>query len=54
MNHCDGCVGCVFVDFVNNDGACPCTLCIIKAMCDDPCEKYHSWSDWVVEEDDQQ
>jgi len=41
-NHCDGCTSsdtCVYL-YVNIDGICACSLCIIKSMCKDPCEEY--------------
>lgn len=32
----------------NQDGSCPCSNCIVKVMCGDPCDKY---DDWVDEKD---
>lgn len=52
MNHnnCDGCftyppnidpddIGCAHVPD-NTNGECPCTRCIIKMMCEEPCHDY--------------
>ena len=50
--NCDGCWDCderihfkkcALIDD-NFDGSCPCTLCIIKMMCDIPCDKFDLWS----------
>jgi len=27
----------------NEDGMCPCSQCIVKVMCVDPCDDYHSF-----------
>ncbi len=27
----------------NKDGSCPCTNCLVKMMCDDPCESWEKW-----------
>jgi len=44
---CGGCitsngVGCRLFEF-NYDGACPCTNCILKMICDDPCNNFNLW-----------
>jgi len=49
-DNCDGCccympegdphdVGCTHCSS-NNRGECPCTTCIVKVMCTEPCEDY--------------
>jgi len=31
----------------NNDyGKCPCTLCVVKPMCGEPCEDYNDYNDY--------
>ena len=49
--HCKGCAtyygphgrgDCNFIKF-NQEGACPCSLCIVKTMCVDQCDKYRVW-----------
>jgi len=52
------CKGCSDVDSYgvcdkhNEDGGCPCTLCIIKSMCQGGCcDEYESWiGSWVYDE----
>lgn len=38
-NHCNGCrtIRCILD---NTNGECICTLCIVKSMCQNGCEKY--------------
>ncbi len=42
-----GCKGCDAAQFckVNDSKAkiCPCRICIIKMICEDPCEDYEKW-----------
>ena len=49
MDHCKGCTayhetGCTFKNH-NTDGTCPCTECVVKAMCDITCGDYNTWTD---------
>jgi len=49
MDYCKGCTayhdtGCAFKKS-NRDGTCPCTECVVKAMCDITCDDYDVWSD---------
>jgi hypothetical protein len=50
-NYCKGCYtyhyydnntlfsnGCIHSQY--NEGLCPCTDCVVKMMCNSPCEKY--------------
>jgi hypothetical protein len=30
--------------YMNHEGKCPCTNCVIKIMCRNPCEGYLKWS----------
>jgi len=55
--HCKGCTtykkeGTEDVDFsliycadrsINIDGDCPCTRCVVKVMCLDPCDDYNDY-----------
>jgi len=52
-NHCDGCNAqegnsC---PRENTDGTCPCTLCILKMMCDNICEELEKWAYFQFGED---
>ncbi len=60
-NHCEGCshyrayrnkASCV--DY-NKDGSCPCTICIVKLMCNNTCDNWETWYDslCVVEDKDE-
>lgn len=52
MNYCEGCFSyiystdtgemlcCMFKVF-NDEGQCPCTLCVVKMMCENACNDYH-------------
>ncbi len=41
--NCNGChLECQTPEW-NKDGSCPCTCCIIKVMCGDPCEIWEKW-----------
>lgn len=54
MNHCKGCrsyaspghLPCTWKTY-NESGKCPCSLCIIKGMCNDSCDPYEVWKVWV-------
>jgi len=43
------CFGCISLtepghcDKYNMEGACPCTLCVIKTMCSNVCNDYEKW-----------
>ena len=50
-HHCKGCItpddgpdfdGCPYTEY-NIEGACPCTICVVKTMCGDPCPEYEKW-----------
>ncbi len=52
MSNCEGCntregpgdyFDCSYIAN-NKDGSCPCTECIVKAMCDIPCDDYEKWN----------
>ena len=46
--HCDGCMSLVHNDILdicgfcnyNQNGECPCTLCVVKVMCDTSCDVF--------------
>lgn len=50
MDNCKGCRsnhiynkgGCNWREY-NQNGDCPCVLCIVKSMCNDPCDPYDDW-----------
>jgi len=46
MNKCEGCKGlsggCNYPKF-NVLGECPCTLCLVKPICEKFCKKYWDW-----------
>ena len=51
MNYCEGCEtylnkkgysDCSFHKD-NQDGSCPCSQCIVKMMCQIPCDPYEDW-----------
>jgi len=52
--YCEGC--CVRhlqgedCDFIKNNtnGSCPCTICVVKTMCQDWCESFVEWTDDVM------
>jgi len=31
----------------NKDGKCPCSACVVKVMCVDPCDDYNSFGNMV-------
>ena len=49
--HCNGCAtlfyrgGYCDYRYANVNGICPCTQCIVKAMCDIDCEDFGDYSD---------
>jgi hypothetical protein len=60
--YCNGCYSILFSDIFNectfhpynDNGNCPCTKCIIKMMCDDPCDDFSSFrlnTLWIIEEE---
>jgi hypothetical protein len=58
VNYCEGCLsytGCYLIaysclfDFYNDEGQCPCTLCIIKVMCEDVCDDFTHFKNAAVE-----
>ncbi len=51
--NCKGCRTLISIEKLNHDccyytynenGDCPCTLCVIKAMCDKACDNYDEWT----------
>lgn len=52
MSNCEGCTthkvgehfNCSFIAD-NEDGSCPCTKCIVKVICDEPCDDFEEWVD---------
>jgi hypothetical protein len=45
--YCDGCVGCFSLVMINSDGSCPCTNCLIKIMCINPCKEILDYDDRI-------
>lgn len=50
MNNCSGCID--YEEYVdgyedcmmyNENGSCPCTNCIVKVVCEDPCDKLRAF-----------
>ncbi len=56
MNYCKGCAthlaqnenhhDCPYYKD-NQDSSCPCSNCLVKMMCGDPCDDYETWIDSV-------
>lgn len=56
MNYCEGCAtylaqnenhhDCPYYKD-NQDSSCPCSNCLVKMMCGDPCDDYETWIDSV-------
>lgn len=32
----------------NSNGTCPCTECIVKVMCNDTCQNFYIWKDYIT------
>jgi len=48
---CQGCMSVVQfptcdVPPIKDGKICPCALCLVKIMCDDPCEEFKIYSGW--------
>jgi len=51
MDCCKGCAtyigageyhDCAYAEY-NKKGACPCSKCVVKVMCVEPCDEYDEW-----------
>ncbi|MBR9682614.1 MAG: hypothetical protein GOV02_02975 [Candidatus Aenigmarchaeota archaeon] len=44
-NYCDGCYakGNVCSNYYNDDGNCPCGICVVKPMCYNICDDHDKW-----------
>lgn len=51
MENCKGCFTHTYAHnscpqrFANRFDKCPCRICLVKGVCDDPCEEYEAFSD---------
>ena len=59
INHCIGCSAYIFDDSLsiisycsfrkyNDNGTCPCSECVVKMMCNDPCSGFFLCRDYAV------
>ena len=44
-------IGCTLFDS-NNKGQCPCSKCIVKVMCEEPCEDYEQFRKSFIGKED--
>ncbi len=43
-SNCYGCISmCAGKYSANDDGSCPCTLCLVKMVCGAICDKWNKW-----------
>jgi len=48
---CKGCMSIIqfrtcTVEPIKNNKHCPCSLCLVKTMCSEPCEDFKKHADW--------
>ena len=53
-DYCRGCYSIFWIEYCpyikhNSDGKCPCSKCVVKVMCDQPCDKYENFKDYHEE-----
>ncbi len=44
--HCEGCNNTCDVQIIpntNNNGSCPCTICVVKMVCETTCDEWLEW-----------
>ena len=39
--------GCCYREY-NEDNSCPCINCLVKMICNDPCDYYEKWVDIAI------